>query len=1767
MSCTKITFFGGTLAVARKYCFYTTQAVWPVVAHYEYAYMKPTLTRSSRAFFASLLVSLPALAQIPGFGLPPPCPPNTSCVPGIPPTLPPTPPPGTCGPGETGPTCGSDGPASQESGPSLNVGAGNPINIMTGNKYQREVDMAPLAGVLGLEIIRHYNSAFSLPHHSNNVVGRGWKLSYETELHVTGRSFQIIQADGARLIFHRDPNNPSACASVNPADGVLNEVQTGRGKEYIWRWTNGRVLTFSEKGKLVQILAPGGQFVTLQHDERGLLRTVTDPQGRSLRLHYPAKGDTARRFRGVQSIDSPVGQFAYSYGNPLPKGADGDKTTVLANLSKVSMPSGARHYHYEDARFPTLLTGISELTGGGTAPASWQRIATYGYDMNGKGNLSVKGLPATLVRSADGSVAQPARLVAGSGIDQVTFDRSQAGQTIVANSRGQKTVYRFAVTSAGYRLLDVRGAGCAECGEANVRYSYDKAGRMTGTTNLDAAGQPLASSDAVLDNLGRTVRVTRTIYQNGKPLSSHWQRRFEYVGASTQPSLIGRPSVIPGKEIVTLMQYGQKGPVAGLPIEKTERGFAPAPDASGIVPITRTLSYFYNRYGQQTVVDGPLPNAAQNAGPANSDITHTDYDPKNKLVLRTTLPGNVVTEVLERDAALRATLVRSSDGTLVRTTATRYNWRGQPEEIRSVSGSGTAALTEVTRYRYDLSGRLSALVQPDGSTLTPAQLASPAPAQQAARHAEAVATALGETRVDTDWSSRPVAWTDAQGGTALRAAWGPLGTAAESMIQAFATSQAQAMRLVDDFGRVTAIRNPGQGWQIATHDAAGRILEMRDPRGAMQKASWDSAGRLLTLRRFQPGASDPEQTLAYRYQGMNVTEQRIEDGQGKRITTTGYDGRGLMISQSLTIEPAGKLRDAMPNAISMLHQWRHDAQGRVVARVYTDHHGKQLELRQQLDKKGMPVAMTSAGALPASLGGGTALVRQMQWQQQFATEIVHGDGTVDRFVLAPPATPQPDGLRLVAASEDRAGAASLPGSPGGEVDSAGLPASIDGALGPQRLSWNAAGQLARSTRSAGSSSYVYDALGQRVVKLVTDAQGKSGAAVSFYEGNRLIAEADAAGAMQFAYAYLGWRPLAQFDLRATSLWQRVKTWLLGASARALHTDRVGKVLSMSEQGRTVWEERKAVSGVVKVALQRSVGLHQPLRYVGQYHDEDSALVYHGARYFDPMRGRFLSPDPVGVGDALNDVAAPLLLDLYAYAGGRPNEFFDPDGAARIRYFAITTGATGQAIGVTQGFTRARWAFIVDNVVAGAGVTPLGQTRNTYATSQTGLLVDIGGDFNAATPAQTWNGAGQETAFRNHYGTNLISLAEFTVEMNDDDAAKLIATYIAADRTRLFGNVCPARNPLLPAIRFSPGEADINVTRQVEPALQGMTGNQANVQRVLNCNRPSTVPVTYANDAERRRVVKYEAAAEMQEGPAPSAIYLDCSTNNGCRSATDITLNGHSYYASYGRTQFVSETFLRTLNNLVPNLTPAELAALRLNTAVQLPDGTTGTMADMAELAQDRAAAAGNAFRDLRARFGTGRTTAQATAHWNSMTAAQRTRFTRDTGFGLREFIDMLAFVPSGRARTENEALNAFGSEAARRTLDGAGTTAFGDWLMWLYQSQDPYNFVSKRFLKSNLQTILNATAIQPRFVNNAAPGTDAYRTRQRVIEDELARRTAITHNRGSGGTSVNINVPQYVQDYVDEFMGTAGRGDWRSLRCSDELGQTKGLQLQTLNLR
>lgn len=276
---------------------------------------------------------------------------------------------------------------------------------------------------------------------------------------------------------------------------------------------------------LVQIVAPTGDFISLQRDAAGQLVQVTDPQARQLRLRYATHGRSqGSRFHGAITIDSPVGQFRYAYDGALPAGATQRQSITAAKLIRVDFPDGdtGRHYHYEDARRPTYLTGISASSTNGqdTGEPMTQRVGTYLYDIDGKAILSVRGLLARLQRGADRRLLQPARLEPGTGIDQVTLDFSVPGRTVIANALGQTTTYRHAIVAGEYRVLEAIGPGCHQCGETNVRYAWLTNEHLASITRLSEIGAlPVSTIFYAYDRQGRPTAVSRQSYSaGGKPV-------------------------------------------------------------------------------------------------------------------------------------------------------------------------------------------------------------------------------------------------------------------------------------------------------------------------------------------------------------------------------------------------------------------------------------------------------------------------------------------------------------------------------------------------------------------------------------------------------------------------------------------------------------------------------------------------------------------------------------------------------------------------------------------------------------------------------------------------------------------------------------------------------------------------------------------------------------------------------------------------------------------------------------------------------------------------------------------------------------------------------------------------------------------------------------------------------------------------------------------------------------------------------------------------
>jgi RHS repeat-associated protein len=86
-----------------------------------------------------------------------------------------------------------------------------------------------------------------------------------------------------------------------------------------------------------------------------------------------------------------------------------------------------------------------------------------------------------------------------------------------------------------------------------------------------------------------------------------------------------------------------------------------------------------------------------------------------------------------------------------------------------------------------------------------------------------------------------------------------------------------------------------------------------------------------------------------------------------------------------------------------------------------------------------------------------------------------------------------------------------------------------------------------------------------------------------------------------------------------------------------------------------------------LAVQTIKEVHQPLRFQGQYFDEETGLHYNNFRYYDPDCGRYLSQDPIGLQGGEN---------LYSYVTN-PAAWIDPLGLNGAYIFETAANAAGQ----------------------------------------------------------------------------------------------------------------------------------------------------------------------------------------------------------------------------------------------------------------------------------------------------------------------------------------------------------------------------------------------------------------------------------------------------------------------------------------------------------
>ncbi len=213
--------------------------------------------------------------------------------------------------------------------------------------------------------------------------------------------------------------------------------------------------------------------------------------------------------------------------------------------------------------------------------------------------------------------------------------------------------------------------------------------------------------------------------------------------------------------------------------------------------------------------------------------------------------------------------------------------------------------------------------------------------------------------------------------------------------------------------------------------------------------------------------------------------------------------------------------------------------------------------------------------------------------------------------------------------------------------------------------YNSYGRLATVIENEQTiASYGYNVFGQRTSKTINDLT-----TYYHYSEQGLESEYNEQGELMQGYYYspqnsLGDAPVAikhnDNGITQTSYYQNDH----------LNTPQ----MLTRPNGAVVWQGQYDAFGEV---TQTNTQVSNPLRFPGQYQDDETGLHYNWYRYYDNSIGRYVTRDPIGLVGGMN---------TYAYVGGNPLMYTDPNGLCPC-------GNPKDVAATAAGYTGSRdWSF-------------------------------------------------------------------------------------------------------------------------------------------------------------------------------------------------------------------------------------------------------------------------------------------------------------------------------------------------------------------------------------------------------------------------------------------------------------------------------------------
>jgi RHS repeat-associated protein len=1049
----------------------------------------------------------------------------------------------------------------------------------------------------------------------NNQPGSSLSLA------ATGSGFTVTDDDDNVEVY----DAAGALQSITSRAGVVQTISydsNGLFLEAVDSFGNSVIVTRNSQGGIGSIATNGGGQVQYAYDSAQRLVTVTNLDGTTRGYTY---GNSSFTNALTAEMDESGTQFStWGYDtqeratSTQEAGGTGAMTLVYNSNGSVTTTDSlgaVRTFNYTRVGDSNLVSGIT----GSQCPTCQESAATT-YDVNGwvasrtdyNGNITcyandpIRGLELVRIEG----------LAPGS-----TCPTDLAGYTPATGTTQRKISTTW---SASFRLPTLVTEATR-----TTAFGYDPSGNLLTRTITDTTVSPQVSRTwtYTYDAFGHEL----TAHGPRTDVNSTWTFTYYSCASGAQCGQVqtvtdelghvttvstynayGQPLTITDPNgVVTTLTYDTRQRLTSRSTAGETTSFAYFPTGllhTVTLPDGSMLQYTYDGAHRLTQIADSLGNRiVYTLDALGNHIAESQYDPSNALTLARNQVFNSLSELYQQigsagTAAVTTTFGYDSNGNqtsisapLLRNTAHQYDTLNRLVQITD-PGNG------VTTINYDVNDDLTAVTDPRSLTTGYAY--------------NGFGDLIQQTSPDTGVTANSY---DSGGNLATS-------TDARSQTGTYT---------YDARNRVTQIAYGDQtiafGYDSGTN-GVGRLTSAGDANHALAW-TYDALGRVIAkTQTVGTGSSAVPKSITYTYTNGDLTSVVTPSGQA---VTYGYTNGQVT---SIAVNGTALLSQVLYEPFGPVSGW---TWGNTTneARVY-DHDGNVTNLEAA---EGFTYGYDSAFRITGITDTDNAALSQSYGYDALdRLTSATGSSLNESWTYDANGNRQTQGGATSSTYSVAAASNQLTGISGGLTRTYTYAASGQTtSYGGITFSYADSGRLSSVSNGGSTTSYIFNALGQRVKK--------SGTSVTLFvydEAGHLLGEYDGSGNLIEETIWMGNVPVATLQPNGT-----------GVSVYYIHTDHLNtpRRITNPTNNVIVWRWDSDPFGTA-AASQNPSGSGTPFvynpRFPGQYYDVETGLNYNYHRDYDPGTGRYVESDPIGLRGGVN---------TYAYVNGNPISNVDPKG--------------------------------------------------------------------------------------------------------------------------------------------------------------------------------------------------------------------------------------------------------------------------------------------------------------------------------------------------------------------------------------------------------------------------------------------------------------------------------------------------------------------------